>query len=50
MQVSIVALEEGKCAHEHIIESAWKSYVYLVGRLVDKQNRGPWSMLGESST
>jgi len=32
---SIVALEEGRCVHEEIIESEWDSDVFVVNSLVD---------------
>jgi pentatricopeptide repeat protein len=32
---SIVALEEGRCVHEEIIESGWDSDVFVVNSWVD---------------
>ncbi len=32
---SVVTLEEGKCAHDHIIQSGWDSNVFLGSSLVD---------------
>ncbi len=46
---SIVALEEGRCVHEEIIESEWDSDVFVVDSLVDMyaKNVGAWRMLRE---
>jgi hypothetical protein len=44
---SVVALEEGKHAHEQIIERGWDSNAFLASSLVDM---GAWRMLSECLT
>jgi hypothetical protein len=46
---SVVALEEGKHAHEQIIERGWDSNAFLASSLVDMYVR-TWRMLSECLT
>jgi pentatricopeptide repeat protein len=47
----VVALEEGRCAHEQIIQSGWhQMFVWAVAWWTCMQNVGAWRMLGECST
>jgi hypothetical protein len=47
---SLIALEEGRCAHEQIIQSGWDSDVFVGSSLVTcMQNLGARSMLREYS-
>jgi pentatricopeptide repeat protein len=48
---SMIALEEGRCVYQRIIEHGWDSDVFVANSLVAcMQNVGAWTMLGEYST
>jgi hypothetical protein len=48
---NIIALEEGRCSHEQIIESCCASAAFVENSLVAcMQNVGAWRMLEECST
>ncbi len=47
----VLALEEGRCAHDQIIEGGWDSDIFVGSSLVEKYaNVGAWRMLIECST
>jgi hypothetical protein len=48
---SLVALEEGRCVHQQIMQSGLEPHVFVANSLVDiMQNVGAWKMLGVCST
>jgi pentatricopeptide repeat protein len=48
---SVLAIEEGRCAHEQIIENGWDLNVFMGNsRLTCMPNSGAWKMLAECST